>query len=70
MSEITPTESHKAITQRKRALLRQPLALQWFEDGELRKRSGEERQAGELRSDFQWLAVAFSRVVTDSCCPL
>lgn len=29
-----------------RALLRQPLALQWFQDGELVKRKETERQAG------------------------
>lgn len=31
---------------RPNALFRQPLALQWFEDGELKKRSEGERQAG------------------------
>lgn len=30
-----------------RALFRQPLALQWFQDGELIRRKDEERQAGE-----------------------
>lgn len=30
-----------------RALFRQPLALQWFEDGELVKRKEGERQAGK-----------------------
>tara|TARA_R110002060_G_scaffold14487_2_gene20295 strand:+ start:521 stop:652 length:132 start_codon:yes stop_codon:yes gene_type:complete len=29
-----------------RALFRQPLALQWFQDGELKKRKEDERQAG------------------------
>ncbi len=31
-----------------RALFRQPLALQWFQDGELVKRKEDERQAGRL----------------------
>ena len=30
-----------------RALFRQPLALQWYQDGELVKRKENERQAGE-----------------------
>ena len=47
MSEAIGNELQKTPTQRKRALLRQPLALQWFEDGQLRKRSDEERQAGK-----------------------
>jgi hypothetical protein len=46
MSEVVGSDMHKTSTQPKRALLRQPLALQWFEDGQLRKRSDEERQAG------------------------
>jgi len=34
-------------SQNPRALFRQPLALQWFDDGELVKRREDERQAGK-----------------------
>ncbi|KAK0123388.1 hypothetical protein ONS96_010379 [Cadophora gregata f. sp. sojae] len=42
-----------------RALFRQPLALQWFQDGELKKREENERQAGrfELFLDLLYVAI-------------
>lgn len=44
---VSEQEQPKVTThQRNRALFKQPLALQWFEDGRLKKRSDEERQAG------------------------
>lgn len=47
---------------KKRALFRQPLALQWFEGGVLKKRSDEERQAGrfELFLDLLYVAILAS----------
>ena len=47
---------------KKRALFRQPLALQWFENGVLKKRSDEERQAGrfELFLDLLYVAILAS----------
>jgi len=47
-----------------RALFRQPLALQWFEDGELMKRKEGERQAGKGTSLFLSNYILF---VTYSC---
>jgi hypothetical protein len=47
MASITHISSGEGKTEKPRALFRQPLALQWFEDGQLKKRSEEERQAGE-----------------------
>ncbi len=44
---IEPHLQHNDTRRQKRALLRQPLALQWFEGGVLKKRSEEERQAGQ-----------------------
>ena len=47
---------------KKRALFRQPLALQWFENGVLKKLSNEERQAGrfELFLDLLYVAILAS----------
>ncbi|OBT67248.1 hypothetical protein VE03_02671 [Pseudogymnoascus sp. 23342-1-I1] len=47
---------------RKPALFRQPLALQWFENGVLKKLSNEERQAGrfELFLDLLYVAILAS----------
>ncbi|KAK9489784.1 bacterial low temperature requirement A protein-domain-containing protein [Lipomyces doorenjongii] len=58
MATITKTESSELIST-PRALFRQPLALQWLEDGKLMKRSEAERQAGrfELFLDLLYVAI-------------
>jgi hypothetical protein len=48
MPSITNIDSTKTETTR-RALFRQPLALQWLEDGQLVKRQEGERQAGRQK---------------------
>lgn len=45
---VAEQEQPKMTHQKNRALVKQPLALQWFEDGLLKKRSDEERQAGKF----------------------
>ncbi|KAF2423690.1 hypothetical protein EJ08DRAFT_652575 [Tothia fuscella] len=61
MANITHVASagEKQDASKPRALFRQPMALQWFEDGQLRKRSEEERQAGrfELFLDLLYVAI-------------
>jgi hypothetical protein len=47
---ITSVNTPKLETTR-RALFRQPLALQWLEDGQLKKRKEGERQAGMQKKD-------------------
>lgn len=51
MAEIVQLQK----VQSPRALFRQPLALQWFEGGELVKRKDDERQAGELIITFTYV---------------
>jgi len=48
---VAGQEQTKMTHQRNRALVKQPLALQWFEDGLLKKRSDDERQAGLFSKD-------------------
>jgi hypothetical protein len=61
MAEITGAESSNLEPQ-KRALFRQPQALQWFENGVLKKRREGERQAGrfELFLDLLYVAILAS----------
>ncbi|KFY02359.1 hypothetical protein V490_00550 [Pseudogymnoascus sp. VKM F-3557] len=60
-AERTDTQSSRPEP-KKRALFRQPLALQWFENGVLKKRCDEERQAGrfELFLDLLYVAILAS----------
>jgi hypothetical protein len=51
MPSITNVNSPKTETAR-RALFRQPLALQWLENGQLVKRQEGERQAGTQETNF------------------
>ncbi|KAK9366391.1 Low temperature requirement A [Lipomyces kononenkoae] len=57
MTGITTESTEEPVTPR--ALFRQPLALQWLEDGKLVKRSESERQAGrfELFLDLLYVAI-------------
>lgn len=61
MAENTSTQP-TTPEPKKRALFRQPLALQWFENGVLKKRCDEERQAGrfELFLDLLYVAILAS----------
>ncbi|KAK9357385.1 bacterial low temperature requirement A protein-domain-containing protein, partial [Lipomyces starkeyi] len=58
MAAIAKVDSTELISTQ-RALFRQPLALQWLEDGKLMKRSEGERQAGkfELFLDLLYVAI-------------